>query len=166
MHSFVRAALSAALIVLVLMPAAAADKAFQRDDLDQAAIKLEAQIKQDAGTVTKSLGEPAPASRRRLSEARLPHRHAGARAKWSLPRPTTRRTGCGWRAPCARSARATPARRALLLDRASTAAYIAYQRASDRGVEADSLALLGQTLADRQLWRPALDAMRLSLDFA
>ena len=56
--------------------------------------------------------------------------------------------------------------KALLLDRASTAAYIAYQRAKDRTVEADSLALLGQTLADRQLWRPALDAMRLSLNLA
>ena len=56
------------------------------------------------------------------------------------------------------------ARSTLLLDRASTAAYIAYQRARDRNVEADSLAVLGQTLADRQLWRPALDTMRLSLE--
>ena len=54
--------------------------------------------------------------------------------------------------------------RALLLDRASTAAYIAYQRASDRNLEADSLALLGQTFADRKQWRPALDAMRLALE--
>ena len=54
--------------------------------------------------------------------------------------------------------------KALLLDRASTAAYIAYQRASDRNLEADSLAVLGRTLADRKQWRPALDAMRLALD--
>ena len=36
--------------------------------------------------------------------------------------------------------------KALLLDRASTAAYIAYQRARDRNVEADSLSVLGRTL--------------------
>ncbi len=162
MHSFVRAALSAALIVLVLMPAAAADKAFQRDSLDQAAIKLEAQIKQDAGTVTKSL-----ASLRQQADAAFQKRDfrtgmlvlgqmvAAApndAANWLRLARTVRQIG-------PRDAR----EKALLLDRASTAAYIAYQRASDRGVEADSLALLGQTLADRQLWRPALDAMRLSL---
>src|SRR6185437_9732948 len=54
--------------------------------------------------------------------------------------------------------------RALLLDRASTAAYIAYQRASDRNLEADSLAVLGRALSDRKQWRPGLDAMRLSLE--
>jgi alpha-2-macroglobulin len=53
---------------------------------------------------------------------------------------------------------------ALLLDRASTAAYIAYQRTQNRSEEADSLAVLGRTLADRKLWRVALDAMRLALD--
>ena len=53
--------------------------------------------------------------------------------------------------------------KALLLDRASTAAYIAYRRAQDRTIEGDSLAVLGRTLADRQLWRPALDALRLAL---
>src|ERR1039458_7059024 len=50
--------------------------------------------------------------------------------------------------------------RALLLDRASTATYIAYSRAGDRNLEADSLAVLGKTFADRKLWRPALDSMR------
>src|SRR5450830_517184 len=54
--------------------------------------------------------------------------------------------------------------RALLLDRASTAAYIAYSRAGDRNLEADSLAVLGKTFADRKQWRGALDALRLSLD--
>ena len=37
--------------------------------------------------------------------------------------------------------------KALLLDRASTAAYVAYQRARDRNVEADSLSVLGRSLA-------------------
>jgi uncharacterized protein YfaS (alpha-2-macroglobulin family) len=162
MLSFVRAVFSAALIALALVPAAGADKAFQRSDLDDAAIKLEAQIKHDAGTVTKSL-----ASLRQQADAAFQKRDfrtgmlvlgqmiAAApndAASWLRLARTVRQIG-------PRDAR----EKALLLDRASTAAYIAYQRSSDRGVEADSLTLLGQTLADRQLWRPALDAMRLSL---
>src|SRR6185437_6988086 len=54
--------------------------------------------------------------------------------------------------------------KALLFDRASTAAYIAYQRAGDRNLEADSLSVLGRTLSDRQQWRGALDSLRLSLE--
>src|ERR1700752_1975641 len=48
MLSFVRAGLAAALVLLAALvsgPAAAAEKAFQRDDLADAAIKLEARIK-------------------------------------------------------------------------------------------------------------------------
>src|SRR5262249_5992934 len=52
----------------------------------------------------------------------------------------------------------------LLLDRASTSAYIAYQRADDRNQEADSLSVLGRTLADRREWRGALDSLRQSLE--
>ena len=47
------AALMALLLVLAVIPTLAADKAFKRSDLDDAAIKLEAQIKSDAGTVSK-----------------------------------------------------------------------------------------------------------------
>ncbi len=54
--------------------------------------------------------------------------------------------------------------RATLLERASTAAYIAYERTTNRNEEADSLAFLGDVMSQRQLWRPALDALRLSLD--
>jgi uncharacterized protein YfaS (alpha-2-macroglobulin family) len=162
MFSLVRAGLAAALLALTLIPAAAADKAFQRDDLAQAAIKLEAQIKQDAGTVTKSaasLGQQADAAFQKrdfrtgmMVLGQMVTAAPNDAATWLRLARTVRQIG-------PRDDR----EKALLLDRASTAAYIAYQRAADRGVEADSLQLLGRTLADRQLWRPALDAMRLSL---
>src|SRR5262249_50110536 len=51
-----------------------------------------------------------------------------------------------------------------LLERASTAAYIAYQKAKSREDEAASLNLLSRTFAERKLWRPALDSLRLSLE--
>ncbi|MEJ2374124.1 MAG: alpha-2-macroglobulin [Pseudolabrys sp.] len=162
MFSLVRAGLAAALVALVLTPASAADKAFQRGDLDQAAIKLEAQIRHDAGPVTKSvdaLSKEADAAFRKrdyrtgmLVLSRLVVAAPRDAANWLRLAKTVREI-------VPRDKR----EKALLLDRASTAAYIAYRRAHKRDVEADSLALLGRTLADRQLWRPALDAMRLSL---
>ena len=55
--------------------------------------------------------------------------------------------------------------RTELLERAATAAYIAYQRSSgNAGEEADSLVVIARSYADRSLWRPALDALRISLD--
>src|ERR1700704_871036 len=58
MIGLVRAATLCATLVLVLVlglvTAQAADKAFKRDDLADSAIKLEAQIKSEAGPVAKS----------------------------------------------------------------------------------------------------------------
>src|SRR5689334_7161119 len=54
MIGLVRAAAVCATLALGLHSALAADKAFKRDDLADAAIKLEAQIKREAGAVAKS----------------------------------------------------------------------------------------------------------------
>src|SRR5665213_1002282 len=54
MIGLVRAATLCATLALGLVTAQAADKAFKRDDLADAAIKLEAQIKSEAGPVAKS----------------------------------------------------------------------------------------------------------------
>ena len=163
MISFVRAGLAAAFIALALVPASAADKPFKRGDLGDAAIKLEAQIKQDAGPVTKSL----PTLRKEADAAFKKRDFRTGMLVLSRMTVAAPQDAGNW-LRLARTVREIVPRndseKTLLLDRASTAAYIAYQRATDRSVEADSLALLGQTLADRKLWRPALDAMRLSLN--
>ena len=60
MLASLRAGIVAALVALSIAPTAvpaAAQKAFQRDNLNEAVIKLEAQIKSEAGQVTKSLAE-------------------------------------------------------------------------------------------------------------
>src|ERR1700732_5352954 len=54
MIGLVRAATLCATLALGLVSAQAADKAFKRDDLADSAIKLEAQIKSEAGPVAKS----------------------------------------------------------------------------------------------------------------
>ena len=56
MFALARGVIAAALVVLLSIPTPtiAADKPFKRDDLADAAIKLEAQIKSEAGQVTKT----------------------------------------------------------------------------------------------------------------
>jgi uncharacterized protein YfaS (alpha-2-macroglobulin family) len=163
MLTFVRAGFAAALIALTVFPAIAADKAFKRGELDDAAIKLEAQIKNDAGTVTK----PA-ATLRREADAAFQRNdfRTGMMVLGQLV--TVAPTDASNWLRLARTVLLIRPRddreKALLLDRATTAAYIAYNRASGRDLEADSLAVLGRTLADRKQWRPALDAMHFALD--
>jgi alpha-2-macroglobulin len=163
MLTSVRAGLAAALVVLTIIPAAAADKAFKRSDLDDAAIKLKAQIKRDAGTVAK----PA-ATLRSDADAAFQKKdfRTGMLVLGQLVTvaPTDATSWLRLSRAVLQIRPRDDSERALLLDRASTAAYIAYQRASDRNLEADSLVLLGSTLSDRKQWRPALDAMRLALD--
>ena len=55
MLDLVRASLTAALVFLSTISAFSADKPYHRDDLADAAIRLEGQIKADAGTVAKPL---------------------------------------------------------------------------------------------------------------
>ena len=163
MIGLVRAAALCATLVLGLVSAQAADKAFKRDDLADSAIKLEAQIKSEAGPVAKSaatLRTDADAAFKR-GDYRI-----GLQIIGQIAAVAPEDSG-NW----LRLARtifqirsATSSEQTFLLERASTAAYIAYQRAGNAGEEADALAVLGRALSDRKLWRPALDTLRLSLD--
>jgi len=163
MLKLVRAGLAAVLLGFTLFPALAADKAFHNSELDDAAIKLEAQIKTDAGTVTK----PAATLRRDADAAfQKSDLRTGMTVLGQLISVTPEDATTWLR--LSRTLRQIKPRddneKALLLDRAATSAYVAYQRTGDRNVEADSLGLLGRTLADEKQWRPALDSMRLSLE--
>ena len=163
MRCVVRAGLVAALVALVFFPAMAAEKAFKQGELDDSAIKLEAQIKSDAGTVTK----PAATLRRDADAAFQKNDFRTGMLVLGQLVSVAPTDAASW-LRLARTVQQIKPRddreKALLLDRASTAAYIAYQRASDRTLEADSLSVLGKSLADRQQWRAALDLLRLSLE--
>ena len=163
MRCVVRAGLVAALVALVFFPAMAADKAFKQGELDNSAIKLEAQIKSDAGTVTK----PAATLRRDADAAFQKNDFRTGMLVLGQLVSVAPTDAASW-LRLARTVQQIKPRddreKALLLDRASTAAYIAYQRASDRTLEADSLSVLGKSLADRQQWRAALNSLRLSLE--
>ena len=163
MIGFVRALTLAASLVLGLTQAQAADKAFKRDSLGDAAIKLEAQIKTESGVVSKTVQQlktDADSAFRR-NEFRPGMQLLGQVA-------TVAPNDAGnWLRLSRTLLQVRPSdsrEKNFLLDRAATSAYIAYQRAGNAGEEAEALAVLGRVLADEQLWRPALDALRLSLD--
>jgi uncharacterized protein YfaS (alpha-2-macroglobulin family) len=162
MRCLVRAGLAAALVAFVFSLALAADKAFKQSELDAAAIKLEAQIKSDAGSVSK----PAATLKRDADAAFQKNDFRAGMLVLGQLVAAAPDDATSWLRLSRAVLQIKPRddrEKALLLDRASTAAYIAYQRARDRNVEADSLSVLGRTLADRQQWRGALDSLRLSL---
>src|ERR1700723_2525620 len=157
------ATLSFGLISAGLPSAQAADKPFKRDDLADSAIKLEAQIKSEAGVVSKSgsaLKADADAAFKR-NDVRTGLQILGQIA-------TTAPDDSGNWLRLARTIfqirPANSSEQTFLIERASTAAYIAYQRAGNPADEADALAVLGRAMSERKLWRPALDSLRLSLD--
>jgi len=163
MLAVVRAGLFAVLAVLVCVPAGAADKAFQREELADAAIRLESEIKRDAGRVEKA----AAVLRREADAAFQRNDYRSGLQLLGQTVAVAPNDSAAW----LRLARAilqigaaNEREQALLLERASTAAYIAYQRTTSRAEEAESLVILGRTFADRKLWRPALDGLRLSLE--
>jgi uncharacterized protein YfaS (alpha-2-macroglobulin family) len=163
MRAFVRAAFAAALVLLLSAPTIAADKPFKRDDLADAAIKLEAQIKAEAGQVTKSvaaLRSEANAAFQR-DDVRGGVQILGQIVAIAPDRSVTwlrLARNVLWIRP------SDSREKNLLLERAAAAAYIAYQRSGNSTEEAESLVVIARSYADRQLWRPALDALRASLE--
>src|ERR1700722_19878957 len=166
--SLVRVGALAALLAVApaLVPRAAnsaADNAFRNSELADSAVNLEGQIKSDAGTPTK----PLPQIRRDADAAFSKNDFRAGMALLGQIVAAAPNDSATW----LRLARTVMQIRAgdddekrLLLERASTAAYIAYQRTSSRSEEADSLAFLGNVLAQRELWRALLDSLRLALE--
>jgi alpha-2-macroglobulin len=163
MIGLVRATVICATLALGLTAAGAADKAFKRDELADSAVKLEAQIKSEAGPVAKSsatLRNDADAAFKR-ADFRVGLQILGQIAA------TTPEDSANWlklAKTIFQIRSASSSEQTFLYERASTAAYIAYQRAGNQAEEADALAVLGRAMSERKLWRPALDALRLSLD--
>ena len=170
MLTLIRAGLAAALLAFALVPVSAQtakqdtpEKAFQLGRLDEAAVKLEAQIKTDAGKV----GKPAAQLRKDADAAFQKNDFRGGMVVLGQLVAVAGDDGANW-LKLARTIRQIKPRddkeKVFLIDRAATSAYIGYQRAKDRATETDSLTVLGDALADQRQWRPALDAMRVALE--
>src|SRR6516225_7660776 len=162
MLSLVRAGLAAAFFGFACMAANAAEKPFQDSELADSAVTLEAKIKSDAGTPSKTVAQ----IRRDADAAFSRNDFRNGMALLGQVVAAAPNDSATWLRLARTVMQIRPTsddERKLLLERASSAAYIAYQRAASRSEEADSLAFLGNVLSQRTEWRPALDAMRLSL---
>ena len=166
--SLVRVGALAALLAVApaLVPLAAnaaVEKAFQNSELADSAVTLEAQIKSDAGTPTKPLAQ----IRKDADAAFSKNDFRAGMALLGQIVAAAPNDSATWLRLARTIMQIRPAddnEKRLLLERASTAAYIAYQRTTSRTEEADSLAFLGNVLSQREMWRPSLDALRLSLE--
>jgi uncharacterized protein YfaS (alpha-2-macroglobulin family) len=167
MFAPIRAGLIAALVTIAscasTLSAVAAEKAYRRSDLAESAIKLEAQIKADAGRV----GKPLAQLRREADAAFQRNDLRSGMVLLGQIVAVAPDEGANWLRLARAVMQLRPANdreRTVQLDRAAAAAYLAYQRAGNRNEEADSLVIVGRSYGDRRVWRPALDALRLSLE--
>jgi alpha-2-macroglobulin len=167
MIAHVRATFVAAVVAVCLAAASfsaqAANKSFQNSDLNQSAIAFEAQIRVDAGPSSESIEQLQQDADAAFAKNDF---RTGMEVLGEIvaAAPSDASTWLRLSRTIMQIQPANDSERAQLLERAAAAAYIAYQRTSDRNVEADSLVQLGDVLAQRQMWRPALDALRLSLE--
>jgi uncharacterized protein YfaS (alpha-2-macroglobulin family) len=156
-------AIAAAFFAVMPFSAEAAEKPFADSDLADSAVQLEAQIKSNAGAATKPLAQ----IRRDADAAFAKNDFRNGMTLLGQIVAAQPNDATTWLRLARTVMQIRPVNdqeRATLLQRASTAAYIAYQRTTNRNEEADTLAFLGDVMSQRQLWRPALDALRLSLD--
>jgi uncharacterized protein YfaS (alpha-2-macroglobulin family) len=143
---------------------ALAQKSFVRDNLASDGIRLEEQFRK------AERGTPSGAQARRDGEAALARGDTRrALAFFTSAIVAEPKAAAGWER-YARTAididTSSYSERYTLRERATVAAYMAYQRATTRPEEARALALLGEVYALREYWRPSLDAYRASLQLA
>src|SRR4026207_106676 len=145
MLASVRAGFAAALVAFfsfTASPPTAADNPFQRSDLADSAVRLEAQIKSESGQVAKPV-----ATLRSEAEAAFAKRdfRAGMQTRAPAGAVAPREAG-NWLRLSRAILQIRPnddRERTNFLERAATAAYIAYQRSGNAGEEAEALVLLG-----------------------
>ncbi|MFN3350020.1 alpha-2-macroglobulin family protein [Pseudorhodoplanes sp.] len=174
MFALTRADLFAALLGFVcalsvsdIRPALAqtqnAERPFSRADLDEAAVRLEAQIKADAGQVTK----PVVQLRREMDEAFKKNDFRTGLQLLGQIVSVEPDDATSWLRLARSVAQIRPANareRTLLLERSATAGYIAYERSDNPAEQAEALQIIGNSFAERRVWRPALDALRNALE--
>jgi alpha-2-macroglobulin len=154
------------------MPAAAPApfaRTFVRTDLASAAVRLETALKAEAGGPLRPAAQSRAAGQALLAadkpDEALPALAAAVAADPADPR--------NWQAYAGAAGAALGTLeendyqgRARLRERATAAAYRAYERAATVAEAAASLAALGAAEAEQESWRPALDAYAASLALA
>ena len=146
-----------------LPPRAASQKTFQRQDLIAGARRYERLLRREAtaptGPIDKARRDAAQAFQR--NDARAAAELYAGLALVQAQDPAI------WM----RLARSLAAIKptddedaSTFIDNALAAAFIAYRRAATRVEEGEALSFIGHVYADRRLWQPAIDTMKLALD--
>ncbi len=163
MSAWFRAGLFAALLVFATTPSHAAPKTFHDDAFDDAAITLEADLKQEAGTVAKpivKLKQEADALLKRQDLEGAANLYVQIVTIAPDDAKAWRRLADIWLLVPATEEDDGSTR----IERARTASYIAYQRSTTPEEESTSLVTLANALAKREEWRLMLNALKLALD--
>lgn len=145
---------------------ASVQKAITRDDLASDGVRLEAQLKVEAGDAAS---RPAATSLRDGDAAVARGDRRAALGLYGAAIAADPREAVGWLRYARDAAALEPKdndERYRLQTRAVTAAYLAYQRAATRPDEVAALDALGAASAVRSSFRPALDAYKARLDLA
>ncbi len=156
----------AVLSFAVLVPGGAfAQKALVREDLRSDAVRLEETLRR---AVPNASAKPAQGWRQDAANALRagnpkPALAAAAAAVTADPRDPSNWLSYAQTALGVADATQDWSERYTNRETGTTAAYAAYERARTRPQEASALALLGRAYEAREMWRPALDAYRLSL---
>ncbi len=162
---------SFALVLLLLTAAgvnAAEPKPFAREDMASDAVRLTETLRIDAGKIGPQMRSKSPDDLRKAAAAAATaskfddaERFAAA-AITAAPKDPANWLTLSDVAIAADDAQANG--RYGLIEEGATAAYAAYQHAATPEAQAQALAVLGDLLARHERWRPALDALKASLD--
>ena len=148
--------------------AAADGKTYQREDLASDAVRLAETLRKESAAVGARLKGRSPEQLRRDAEAAIGSGdYKGAETWLGAAVAAAPKDYVNWIAFARLGAAADDAQadgRWQLVQRATTAAYAAYQRASGAPDQASALALLADLFVRHQNWRPALEAYRASLE--
>ena len=150
------------LAFLLWIGPAQARQSFVSEELENDAIRLEQNIGKDLGALTtRSL----PQLRKDAQQAVARRDLKAALNLFAAIVAANPKDSGAWIA-YSRAALAAAGDDDSLQETGTAAAYIAYEHAGAKPEQAVALAWLGEILAKRGMWRPALDAYRASLDLA
>ena len=162
MFAWFRAGLVAALFVVLATPSLAAQKTYQDDALDDAAITLIADLKDQAGTVDKPLIKLKQQADVLLKSQDL----SGAADVYVQIVTVAPNDAAAWRR-LADIWLSIPVSDeddgSTRFENARTAAYISYQRATNAKDEAAALITLANAFGKRDEWRQALNVLKIAL---
>ena len=168
MFHAIRNFLALALLIAAGAALAAEIKPYVREDLASDVVRLAETLRKETAQIgAKFKGKSVEQLRKDAAAAVVAANFKDASALLGAAVASAPKDAASWLALARLGAQADDAQadgRYDFVQRGQSAAYAAYQRASGVAQQADALALLGNLFARQEMWRPALDAYRASLD--